>query len=143
MTANGWIPIATFCAAVLVCVKPLGLYMARVFEGEIRFLGPLERGLYRVAGVKGEEQHWTQYTIAMLAFSIAGFVSLYFIQRLQAALPFNPPSVPRYCIPARLVHKKGCWYSPGTFAPPPTCPLSFTAKAMLDIPPSVPRSVTL
>jgi K+-transporting ATPase ATPase A chain len=90
MTLNGWIQIAIFCAAVLVCVKPLGLYMARVFDGEIAFLAPVERLFYRIAGVKREEQHWTQYTIAMLAFSIAGFVSLYLMQRLQAVLPFNP-----------------------------------------------------
>ena len=91
MTANGWIQIALFCLAILVCVKPLGLYMARVFEGEITFLLlPVERVLYRLCGVKGEEQHWTTYTIAMLAFSIAGFVSLYLMQRLQAVLPFNP-----------------------------------------------------
>jgi len=90
MTANGWIQIALFCLAIIVCVKPLGLYMARVFEGEIKFLAPVERFLYRLCGVKGEEQHWTTYTIAMLAFSIVGFVSLYLIQRLQAVLPFNP-----------------------------------------------------
>jgi K+-transporting ATPase ATPase A chain len=90
MTANGWIQIAIFCLVVIACVKPLGLYMARVFEGEISFLRPVERFLYRLCGVKGEEQHWTTYTIAMLAFSIAGFVSLYLIQRLQAVLPFNP-----------------------------------------------------
>ena len=90
MTANGWIQIALFCLAVTVCVKPLGLYMARVFEGEVTFLRPVERFLYRLCGVKGEEQHWTTYTIAMLAFSIAGFVSLYLLQRFQAALPFNP-----------------------------------------------------
>ncbi|HVV28418.1 MAG TPA: potassium-transporting ATPase subunit KdpA [Rhizomicrobium sp.] len=90
MTANGWIQIALFCLAILVCVRPLGLYMAGVFEGEIRFLASVERFIYRVSGVKGEEQHWTSYTIAMLAFSVAGFVSLYLIQRLQAVLPFNP-----------------------------------------------------
>ena len=90
MTANGWIQIAIYCAAILVCVKPLGLYMAKVFEGEITFLKPVERVLYRICGVKGEEQHWTTYTIAMLAFSIAGFVSLYLMQRLQAVLPYNP-----------------------------------------------------
>jgi K+-transporting ATPase ATPase A chain len=90
MTSNGWIQIAIFCLAILVCVKPLGLYMARVFEGEIKFLAPVERLLYRLCGVKGEEQHWTTYTIAMLAFSVAGFVSLYLIQRFQASLPFNP-----------------------------------------------------
>ena len=95
MTANGWIQIALFCLAILVCVKPLGLYMAKVFEGERTFLSPvlgwLERGIYRLCGVHDEdEQHWTQYTIAMLAFSIAGFVSLYLMQRLQAVLPYNP-----------------------------------------------------
>jgi len=95
MTANGWIQIGLFCLAIIVCVKPLGLYMASVFEGERTFLspilGPVERGIYRLCGVKpDEEQHWTTYTIAMLAFSIAGFVSLYLMQRLQAALPFNP-----------------------------------------------------
>jgi K+-transporting ATPase ATPase A chain len=90
MTANGWLQIVLFCAAVLACVKPLGLYMARVFDGEITFLAPLERALYRIAGVKGEDQHWTQYTIAMLAFSLAGFASLYLLQRLQGVLPFNP-----------------------------------------------------
>jgi K+-transporting ATPase ATPase A chain len=94
MTANGWIQIAFFCAAIIVCVKPLGLYMARLFEGERTFLspvlGPVERGIYRLCGIKGEEQHWTTYTIAMLAFSIAGFLSLYLMQRLQAVLPFNP-----------------------------------------------------
>ncbi|HEX4270646.1 MAG TPA: potassium-transporting ATPase subunit KdpA [Rhizomicrobium sp.] len=90
MTANGWIQIAIFCLVVAACVKPLGLYMARVFEGEVTFLAPVERFLYRLCGVKGEEQHWTTYTIAMLAFSIAGFVSLYAMQRLQAVLPFNP-----------------------------------------------------
>jgi K+-transporting ATPase ATPase A chain len=90
MTANGWIQIAVYCLAILVCVKPLGLYMAKVFEGEITFLKPAERVLYRICGVKGEEQHWTTYTIAMLAFSVAGFVSLYLLQRLQAVLPYNP-----------------------------------------------------
>jgi len=90
MTANGWIQIAIYCAAILICVKPLGLYMAKVFEGEITFLKPVERVLYRICSVKGEEQHWTTYTIAMLAFSIAGFLSLYLMQRLQAVLPYNP-----------------------------------------------------
>src|SRR3569833_3233262 len=94
MTANGWIQIGLFCLAVIACVKPLGLYMARLFEGERTFLspvlGPVERGVYRLCGIKGEEQHWTTYTIAMLAFCVAGFVSLYLMQRVQAMLPFNP-----------------------------------------------------
>ena len=98
MTANGWIQIVLFFAAILVCVKPLGGFMAQVFEGERTFLtpvlGPIERGLYRLAGIKpSQEQHWTGYTIAMLAFSVAGFASLYLIQRLQAVLPFNPQTL--------------------------------------------------
>src|ERR1700743_1345171 len=93
MTANGWIQIALFFLTIIVFVKPLGRYMARVFEGEIKFLAPVERFLYRLCGIKGEEQHWTTYNIAMLAFSIAGFVSLYLIQRLQAVLPFNPQAM--------------------------------------------------
>jgi len=52
MTTNGWIQIGLFCLAILVCVKPLGLYMARVFDGEITFLRPVERFIYRVSGVK-------------------------------------------------------------------------------------------
>jgi K+-transporting ATPase ATPase A chain len=95
MTANGWIQIAIYFLLVLVCVKPLGLFMARVFEGERTFLSPvlapMERGIYRICGVnEHDEQHWTTYTIAMLLFSIAGFVTLYALQRLQGFLPFNP-----------------------------------------------------
>jgi K+-transporting ATPase ATPase A chain len=90
MTANGWTQILVFCLAVFVCVKPLGLYMVKVFEGEWTFLSPVERLIYRIGGVRREEQHWTAYAIAMLAFSLAGFVLLYLIQRLQAVLPFNP-----------------------------------------------------
>lgn len=95
MTINGWIQIAFYCLFVLTCVKPLGLFMARVFEGERTFLSPIlqpvERALYRICGVNAQqEQHWTTYTIAMLLFSIVGFVSLYALQRLQAMLPLNP-----------------------------------------------------
>src|SRR5690242_14186290 len=95
MTINGWIQIAIYFALILVCVKPLGLFMAKVFEGERTFLSPVlqpvERVIYRICGVDArDEQHWTNYTIAMLLFSVAGFVTLYALQRLQAALPFNP-----------------------------------------------------
>ncbi len=69
--------------------------MTRVFAGERTLLSPIlrpvERVLYRACGVgEAEEQHWTTYGFAMLAFSIAGFVSLYALQRLQQFLPFNP-----------------------------------------------------
>ncbi|HTP84431.1 MAG TPA: potassium-transporting ATPase subunit KdpA [Alphaproteobacteria bacterium] len=95
MTANGWLQIAIYCVLILAVTKPLGAYMARVFEGERTFLspvlGPIERAIYAVCGVnEREEQHWVTYTVAMLFFSIAGFVSLYALQRLQDVLPFNP-----------------------------------------------------
>jgi len=99
MTFNGWIQILIFCGIVILLVRPLGGYMTRVFSGERTLLSPLlrpvERLLYRIAGTsETEEQHWTAYTAALLFFSIAGFVLLYFIQRLQAGLPFNPAGMP-------------------------------------------------
>src|SRR5262249_3080940 len=77
--------------AVALAAKPLGLYMARVFNGEIRWLAPVEGAFYAMAGVdKNKEQGWLGYTLAMLAFSIAGSVSLYLILRFQDLLPLNP-----------------------------------------------------
>ncbi|HWJ76144.1 MAG TPA: potassium-transporting ATPase subunit KdpA [Kaistia sp.] len=95
MSFVGWLQIAALFLAVLAVIKPLGLYMARVFSGERTFLSPVlapaEKALYRLAGVDDQrEQGWLAYAFAMLAFSIAGFVVLYAILRLQAVLPFNP-----------------------------------------------------
>jgi K+-transporting ATPase ATPase A chain len=95
MSVNGWIQIALYCAIVTALVKPLGHYMYRVFTGERTFLSPIlapvENGLYALAGVdRKSEQHWVTYAVAMLFFSIAGFVSLYALQRFQNVLPFNP-----------------------------------------------------
>ncbi|MDS7595006.1 potassium-transporting ATPase subunit KdpA [Agrobacterium tumefaciens] len=95
MTIIGWLQISLLFLAVLVTVKPLGLYMAKVFDGDRTFLSPLftpvERGFYMLAGVSAKkEQNWLGYTLSMLAFSIAGFVVLYAILRLQAFLPLNP-----------------------------------------------------
>src|SRR3984957_5146267 len=95
MTVNGWLQIALYCVLLILLVKPLGGYMTRVFAGERTplspVLRPLERGLYRLSGVnEAQEQHWVTYAIAMLAFTFAGFVVLYALQRLQAGLPFNP-----------------------------------------------------
>jgi K+-transporting ATPase ATPase A chain len=92
---NGWIQIALFSTIIIALVKPIGSYMTRVFNGERTFLSfalrPVERLFYAVGGVdEKEDQHWLVYTIAMLAFSMAGFVILYALQRLQAVLPFNP-----------------------------------------------------
>jgi len=99
MTLNGWLQIALYCAIILAITKPLGGYMLRVFGDERTFLSPIfrpvERAIYAICGVNEEEdQHWLVYAIAMLAFTMAGFVSLYALQRLQAILPFNPQKLP-------------------------------------------------
>jgi K+-transporting ATPase ATPase A chain len=95
MTFNGWLQIALYSVLIILLTKPFGGYMTRVFAGERTMLSivlrPLEIGIYRLCGVdENEEQHWTGYAIAMLAFSFAGFVIMYGLQRLQAALPLNP-----------------------------------------------------
>jgi K+-transporting ATPase ATPase A chain len=95
MTANGFLQILVLFGLVLSCVKPLGIYMARVFARERTFLDPLlepvERLIYRLSGVRPEvEQHWTTYTIAMLLFNAVGLLLLYLMQRTQHLLPFNP-----------------------------------------------------
>ena len=95
MTIIGWLQISLLFLAVLLAIKPLGLYMAKVFAGERTLLSPVlsrvENDLYRLSGIRPEkEQSWLAYTLAMLAFSLAGFVALYAILRLQAYLPLNP-----------------------------------------------------
>jgi potassium-transporting ATPase potassium-binding subunit len=95
MTLNGWIQIAIYCVLVILFVKPFGAFMARVFEGERTFLHPVlrpvERAVYWCCGVdEKQEQHWLTYAVAMLFFSVAGFVTLYALQRFQDVLPFNP-----------------------------------------------------
>jgi potassium-transporting ATPase potassium-binding subunit len=95
MTANGFVQIALYCVVVTLLVKPFGFYMTRVFNGERTFLSPLlrplERVIYSVSRVnEREEQNWLGYGLAMLTFSLMGFLALYALQRLQAVLPFNP-----------------------------------------------------
>src|SRR6266478_1903596 len=95
MTTIGILQIALFFALILVCTKPLGAFMAKVFEGQRTFLHPIFRWLevlaYKVAGVKEDvEQRWTQYTASLLSFTFFGFLLVYLMQRAQAYLPFNP-----------------------------------------------------
>lgn len=95
MTLLGWLQILVFCGIIILLVKPLGGYMTRVFNGESTWLQPvlrpIERGLYRVAGTReDEEQNWVTYVVALLLFNLAGFVVLYVLQRFQAVLPLNP-----------------------------------------------------
>ncbi len=99
MTLAGWLQISLVLLAVLLAVKPLGAYMARVFAGERTFLSlvlvPVERGFYALSGIdKDREQGWLAYTMGVLLFSIAGFVVLYVILRVQNLLPLNPLGLP-------------------------------------------------
>src|SRR4051812_2474387 len=95
MTANGWLQIALFLATILAGTKPLGQFMARVFNGRRTWLDPMlrpiERVIYRATGVDAaHEMRWTEYAAAMLLFSVVSMLVLYAIQRLQQWLPWNP-----------------------------------------------------
>jgi potassium-transporting ATPase potassium-binding subunit len=95
MTANGWIQIGLFFALILIAAKPLGVYMARVFERESTWFDalarPVERLIYRLTGIdENHEMRWTEYAIAMLLFSLVTMVVTYAIERLQHILPLNP-----------------------------------------------------
>jgi K+-transporting ATPase ATPase A chain len=95
MTITGWVQIALFSVIVILITRPFGGYMTRVFAGERTVLSPVlrpvERAVYWCCGVdEKEEQHWLTYAVAMLLFSVVGFLTLYALQRLQWYLPFNP-----------------------------------------------------
>jgi K+-transporting ATPase ATPase A chain len=95
MSLVGWGQIGLLFLVVLALIKPLGLYMARVFSGERTLLsvalGPVERAFYAAGGIRADrEQTWLGYAFALLAFSAAGFLLLYAILRLQHLLPLNP-----------------------------------------------------
>ncbi len=95
LTGNALLQVALFLAALLVLVKPLGWFMASVFQGKScgldRALGPLERLIYRVSGIRADqEMSWKRYTVALLLFNAMGFVAVYALQRFQASLPLNP-----------------------------------------------------
>ncbi|HYN26947.1 MAG TPA: potassium-transporting ATPase subunit KdpA [Burkholderiales bacterium] len=95
MSANGYLQLAVYVAVLLALAKPLGAYMARIYEGQPallnRFGAPIERLIYRICGVQpDQEMRWTQYALAALWFSLAGFLAVYALQRFQAWLPLNP-----------------------------------------------------
>src|SRR5208337_3094793 len=95
MTTNGWIQIGVFLVVILAITKPLGVFMAKVFNRERTFfdpvMRPIERLLYRVTGVDEEhEMRWTEYAVTMLLFSGASMLLLYLIERVQQWLPWNP-----------------------------------------------------
>jgi K+-transporting ATPase ATPase A chain len=95
MTANGIFQLVIYMVVLLALAKPLGAYMARVYEGQRlaldRVLGWLERLIYRTGGIRpGEEMGWKGYALAMLAFNFLGLLAVYLLQRAQAGLPLNP-----------------------------------------------------
>jgi potassium-transporting ATPase potassium-binding subunit len=95
MTANGWIQILLYLVLIFVVTKPLGVFMARVFNRDRTFLDPvarpIERLLYRVTGVdENHEMRWTEYAVAMLMFSGVSMLLLYLVERVQLWLPWNP-----------------------------------------------------
>ncbi len=95
MTINGILQIGVYFLVLILLVKPLGSYMARVYQGESTFLDrllrPLERIIYRLVGIKPEEEmDWKVYALALLSFSLVSVLAVFLIQRVQGLLPFNP-----------------------------------------------------
>ena len=95
MSANGWLQFALFSLILLASVRPVGIYLARVLEGERTWLDPvlrpIERLIYRLSGVNAaEEMNWREYAFAVLGFSAVSMLLTYGIERLQALLPWNP-----------------------------------------------------
>lgn len=95
MTANGWLQFTIYSIVLLLTVRPVGIYLARVFEGQRTWLDPVlrpcERLIYKIAGVNAEaEMNWREYAFGILGFSAVSMVITYLIERLQAVLPWNP-----------------------------------------------------
>ncbi|MGC2612512.1 MAG: potassium-transporting ATPase subunit KdpA [Terracidiphilus sp.] len=95
MSANGWLQFAAFSLVLLLTVRPVGLYLARVLEGQRTWLDPLfrpvERLIYKLCGVEADhEMNWREYAFAMLGFSAVTMLLTYVIERAQALLPWNP-----------------------------------------------------
>jgi K+-transporting ATPase ATPase A chain len=99
MTGQGFLQVAIYVIALLTFAKPLGTYMARVYQDESvglnRWFAGIERLFYRMSGVKPEqEMRWTQYALAMLVFNLMGLLAVYALQRFQDVLPLNPHALP-------------------------------------------------
>ena len=95
MTINGWLQFAIFSLILLASVRPVGIYLARVLEGERTWLDPvlrpIERLIYRLSGVRAnKEMNWREYAFAVLGFSAVSMLMTYAIERLQNFLPWNP-----------------------------------------------------
>jgi len=95
MTLYSWLQLILYLVILLALAKPLGMFMAHVYQGQRTFLdpvlGPVERLMYRLCGVKPEaEMNWKAYAFAVMLFNGLGLIAVYGLQRLQAFLPLNP-----------------------------------------------------
>jgi potassium-transporting ATPase potassium-binding subunit len=95
MNFYSWFQIVFYLVVLLALAKPLGSFMAKVYQGERTFfdrvLGPIERFIYRISGINADEDmNWKTYVVAVMVFNILGLLAVYAIQRLQAFLPLNP-----------------------------------------------------
>src|SRR5260370_22421745 len=95
MTSIGLLNVVFYFIVLLAIAKPLGVFMAKLFQGERTFLHPvlrpMEKLVYCICGIReDDEQRWTQYTASLIAFSLVSFLFVYTLQRLQGILPFNP-----------------------------------------------------
>ena len=128
MSANGWLQFAVYCVVLLATVRPVGIYMARVLEGERTWLDPvlrpIERLIYKLCAVNADsEMNWREYAFAMLGFSAAGMVFTYAIERVQAYLALQ----------SRRASPTSAPISPGT--PPPASPPTPTGSSTRPRPP--------
>ena len=94
MTTQSWLLLAVYLVVLLAAVKPLGLYLAKLMETpRWQPLARLENGVFRLCGIK-DEMSWREYALAVLVFSLVGFIVVYALQRLQLWLPLNPQQMP-------------------------------------------------
>src|SRR5579862_1700388 len=119
MNTNGTLQILIYFAIIVIIAKPLGTYMAKVFEGEKTFLrgifGWLERGTYKLLGINPEEDmKWTTYAIAMLVFSGVGMLVTYALLRMQYVLPLNPQGFDAKQMPAHLAFNTAASFTTNT-----------------------------
>jgi len=95
MNIYSWIQLIFYLVVLLLLAKPLGSFMAKVYQGEHtsldRVLSPIERFIYRLSGINAnEDMNWKTYAIAVMVFNVLGLIVVYLLQRLQGVLPLNP-----------------------------------------------------
>lgn len=107
MLSNTMIQVGIYLTALLLLTKPMGLWIAKVMNGESSIAnklgGPTERLIYRALGIKPEaEMGWKHYAIALMLFNVIGIIAVYFLQRWQVWLPLNPQHFPAVSIDSSL-----------------------------------------